>query len=105
MTLRGVYSRRLSSALTICHVAAVARLADDPVGEGVDEGDDDELGEVYQESQELLCPKSLKLAADKMEKMRLCLRSWKKIIGVSPVLPTIPMGDLPKNFSSPSSKV
>ena len=52
------FSRRLSSALTICHVAAVARLADDPVGEGVDEGDDDELGEVYQESQELLCPES-----------------------------------------------
>ena len=52
------FSRRLSSALTICLVAAVARLADDPVGEGVDEGDDDELGEVYQEPQELLCPKS-----------------------------------------------
>ena len=48
--------RKSFSALTICHVAAVARLADDPAGEGGDEG---ELGEVCQESQ--VCQKKIGL--------------------------------------------
>ena len=39
-------------------MTAVAGLAHDPIGEGGDEGDDDELGEGCEEPEEVLCPKS-----------------------------------------------
>ena len=50
------FSRRLSSAFdNLSCDCSCTTITDDPVGGGGDEGDDDELGEVCQKSQKLLC--------------------------------------------------